>query len=157
MKIRVDIVNSTRQWTSAAARSPRPHRPSWQGRSAFTLIELLVVTAIIAILAGLLLPGMSRVKGTARTVSCLNNKKQLQLAWMLYSEDHEGRLVPHGLNIPKPPQPELGLWWAQGFMNYNGGNSENTNVLLLLDPQYANSAPTRAPLPFTNAPKTKAG
>jgi hypothetical protein len=55
----------------------------------------------------------------------LNNKQQLQLARAQYPMDHGGRLVPHGLNIPTPPQPELGLWWAQGFVNYEGGNSEN--------------------------------
>jgi prepilin-type processing-associated H-X9-DG protein len=55
--------------------------------------------------------------------------------------DNDDKLVPHGLNIPTPPQPELGLWWAQGFLNYDGGNSENTNVLLLLSPQYAKLGP----------------
>jgi prepilin-type processing-associated H-X9-DG protein len=50
-------------------------------------------------------------------------------------------LVPHGLNIPSPPRPELGLWRAQGFLNYDGGNSENTNTALFLDPHYAKLAP----------------
>jgi prepilin-type N-terminal cleavage/methylation domain-containing protein/prepilin-type processing-associated H-X9-DG protein len=112
-----------------------------RAQHGFTLIELLVVIAIIAILTGVLLPALARAKEKAQAIRCLNHKKQLQLAWLIYPVDNEDRLVPHGLNIPIPPKPELGLWWAQGFLNYDGGNSENTNVALLLDPQYAKLGP----------------
>lgn len=65
-----------------------------KNKKGFTLVELLVVIAIIAILAAMLLPALEQARARARTAVCMNNLKQLGLAWFMYLNDYDEFFPP---------------------------------------------------------------
>src|SRR4051812_28459789 len=98
----------------------------------FTLIELLVVIAIIAILASLLHPAFSKSKAKAQAIICVNNYRQLQLAWQFYLEDNSSALPPNGSPDLVPAN------WVGGYMLYENDSvmskylTDSTNTTLLI-------------------------
>jgi len=98
-------------------------------KSGFTLIELLVVIAIVGILAAMLLPALSKAKLQAQGIQCVNNKKQMALAWLLYTDDYRNTYPTNGGGGSNDPS------WVTGWMNPNN-STDNTNIDNLIGSQY---------------------
>ncbi len=109
-------VHSSKQPPVAAqfgrARQRRSIRPA--APRAFTLIELLVVIAIIAILAAMLLPALAKAKTKAQGIQCMNNTKQLTLAFILYAGDNNDGLVAAQAMTGRPI-------WITGNVDFGAG------------------------------------
>jgi prepilin-type N-terminal cleavage/methylation domain-containing protein/prepilin-type processing-associated H-X9-DG protein len=103
------------------SRSNSIYTPS---RNGFTLIELLVVIAIIAILAAMLLPALSKAKLRSQGVYCMNNHRQLALAWRLYCDDSQD-VMPYASESSDPITYQY--TWVTGTLDNSGANESNWN------------------------------
>jgi prepilin-type N-terminal cleavage/methylation domain-containing protein len=116
---------------------------------AFTLIELLLVIAVIAILAGVLLPALSKAKQKGVAIKCLNNTRQLAIAAHLYTLDNNELWPQNGLsdlmiNLANPPANYAPRLWAEGrtFDRLNNEQEARASVSARLS-QTAKYIPTK--------------
>jgi prepilin-type N-terminal cleavage/methylation domain-containing protein/prepilin-type processing-associated H-X9-DG protein len=90
-------------------------------KRGFTLIELLVVIAIIALLMGILMPALNRVKEMGQRASCLNNLRQLALAWTMYADENDNEIMYANTHYQNA--------WVQWEPNYD----EDEKIQSILD------------------------
>lgn len=120
-------------------------------QSAFTLTELVAVLCVLVLLGVVLAPVLGRTHPAVSAVQCLNNLRQLSVAWKMYADDSRGKLAPNadgplaGRNISVPS-------WAGGYLDFTS-STDNTNTELLLNHSaYPNGAYlgayVRTPLPY---------
>ena len=109
----------------------------YKKNKAFTLIELLVVIAIIAILAALLLPALAKAKENATGIACMNNNKQIMLAWSLFASDHEDR-IPYA--SARVSEPTANFTWAVGVLKLTGVNQKESYVTEGIIKQYVGNS-----------------
>lgn len=106
-------------------------------RKAFTLIELLVVIVIISMILAILLPALTRVKQSAKTVLCGSNLKQLYLSLATYAQ--ENRTLPHGFDgsittlsagghLGDASSDKQGIWWFQALSDENNKGFEQSSI-----------------------------
>ncbi len=112
--------------------------------AGFTLIELLVVITIIAILAALLLPTLAGAKARADALYCMSNLKQVQNAWHMYENDNNDYIAGNNWLSEAGAAGSIrgNSNWVTGWLDpRQSDNTDNTNTVLLTDPQWASLGP----------------
>lgn len=110
-----------------------------KAKRAFTLVELLVVIAILAILAALLLPALGKAKQKAQGTACLNNLRQLQLGWTIYTDEFHDHLPRNHGGDSAGKSAEIPCWvagqmWLDGEVD---DLTDGTNTAMLVGAAYA--------------------
>ncbi len=119
---------------------------SIKAREGFTLIDLVVVTAVLAVLVGLLLPALAATKAASQAMFCLNNKKQLIIAFTTYASDNLGRFpgnfTSSAVSGSTPPSSSVQAQapWISGSLDWRT-TQDNTNFYLLTLPPFSSLSP----------------
>lgn len=121
-----------------AKRNRRRHDGNAVRSYSFTLIELLIVIAIIAILAGLLLPALNSARERGKSVSCVNNLRQIASIAVLYMDTYQGCL---------PYQTAAIAWGSRLYAHYRG-REPSTKFLFTVGSQYGPTTALRPHAPF---------
>ena len=87
-------------------------------KNAFTLIELLVVIAIIALLMAILMPALERAREQGKRTVCMNNLRQLMLAWNFYADDNDGKIVRGDIREHDGNHPDEIPWVEKDWPRY---------------------------------------
>ncbi|OQA80366.1 MAG: hypothetical protein BWY31_04025 [Lentisphaerae bacterium ADurb.Bin242] len=113
--------------------NPKHKETSEMKRSRFTLIELLVVIAVIAILAGMLLPALNKAKIKARSIQCVSQIKQVNVALRMYAGDDKGEWMPFGLGSSSWPSTEYSYSFKLHHLGYVSGRHPKTQRSLIFE------------------------
>lgn len=97
------------------------------------MIELLVVTAILAILAALLLPVLAIGKQKTAQLSCMNNHRQLTLAWQMYAADNQDQLLFASESLDPDKLWTAKYAWVTGTLNYDPNDPRNWDPALTIE------------------------
>ena len=106
--------------TIATGLNPSPARPPSQSH-AFSRTDLSVVIALLAFLAAMLFPALARTRTDSRAFQCLNNSRELNRAWRMWSDDNQDLLLYAG----EDPAAASARAWVTGIMDFNPNNAAN--------------------------------
>lgn len=105
-------------------------RPTQGRRTGFTLIELLVVIAVIAVLMAILMPALNRAREQGRRAGCLSNLKNLTLAWIMYADDNDDKLV-NGSSGEYGTEATNGTYWVK--LDYDRNMTEEAKKQAIMN------------------------